>query len=88
MVAQINAEILAGVTMTQLIRKGAPVIYGSVAVRARLDDLHKTGTVSETIYKMKRTELVNALAHLYYRLRHDSPATSKKAGRREDPARV
>jgi trimethylamine--corrinoid protein Co-methyltransferase len=40
MVAQINAEILAGVTMTQLIKKGAPVIYGSVAVRARLDDLH------------------------------------------------
>ena len=40
MVAQINAEIIAGVTMTQLIRKGAPVIYGSVAVRARLDDLH------------------------------------------------
>lgn len=40
MVAQINAEILAGVTMTQLIRKGSPVIYGSVAVRARLDDLH------------------------------------------------
>lgn len=40
MVAQINAEILAGVTMTQLIRKGSPVLYGSVAVRARLDDLH------------------------------------------------
>jgi trimethylamine--corrinoid protein Co-methyltransferase len=40
MVAQINAEILAGVTMTQLVRKGAPVIYGSVPVRARLDDLH------------------------------------------------
>ena len=40
MVAQINAEIIAGVTMTQLIKKGAPVIYGSVAVRARLDDLH------------------------------------------------
>jgi trimethylamine--corrinoid protein Co-methyltransferase len=40
MVAQINAEILAGVTLTQLIRKGAPVLYGSVPVRARMDDLH------------------------------------------------
>jgi trimethylamine--corrinoid protein Co-methyltransferase len=40
MVAQINAEILAGITLTQLIRAGAPVLYGSVPVRARLDDLH------------------------------------------------
>lgn len=40
MVAQINAEILAGITMTQLIEEGAPVFYGSVPVRARLDDLH------------------------------------------------
>lgn len=40
MVAQINAEILAGITMTQFIREGAPVLYGSVPVRARLDDLH------------------------------------------------
>ncbi|MFH7326736.1 trimethylamine methyltransferase family protein [Desulfurivibrio sp. C05AmB] len=40
MVAQINAEILAGVVLTQLIKPGAPVLYGSVPVRARLDDLH------------------------------------------------
>jgi trimethylamine--corrinoid protein Co-methyltransferase len=40
MVAQINAEILAGVALAQLIRPGAPVLYGSVPVRARLDDLH------------------------------------------------
>jgi trimethylamine--corrinoid protein Co-methyltransferase len=40
MVAQINAEILAGITMVQLIRAGAPVLYGSVPVRARMDDLH------------------------------------------------
>lgn len=40
MVAQINAEILAGITMVQLIREGAPVLYGSVPVRARMDDLH------------------------------------------------
>ncbi len=40
MVAQINAEILAGITLTQLIKEGAPVLYGSVPVRARMDDLH------------------------------------------------
>jgi trimethylamine--corrinoid protein Co-methyltransferase len=40
MIAQINAEILAGVAFTQLINPGAPVLYGSVPVRARLDDLH------------------------------------------------
>ncbi len=40
MVAQINAEILAGISLVQLIRPGAPVLYGSVPVRARMDDLH------------------------------------------------
>ncbi len=40
MVAQINAEILAGITFTQLVREGAPVLYGSVPVRTRMDDLH------------------------------------------------
>jgi trimethylamine--corrinoid protein Co-methyltransferase len=40
MVAQINAEILAGIALTQMIRPGARVLYGSVPVRARLDDLH------------------------------------------------
>jgi len=40
MVAQINAEILAGIALVQLIRERAPVLYGSVPVRARLDDLH------------------------------------------------
>lgn len=39
MVAQINAEILAGVTLTQLVSPGAPVLYGSVPVRSRLDTL-------------------------------------------------
>jgi len=39
MVAQINAEILAGVVLNQLAAPGAPVIYGSVPVRSRLDNL-------------------------------------------------
>ncbi|MFQ5560727.1 MAG: trimethylamine methyltransferase family protein [Nitrospinota bacterium] len=38
-VAQLNAEVLAGITMTQLINPGAPVIYGAVPMRTRLDDL-------------------------------------------------
>ena len=40
MVAQINAELLVSITLVQLIKEGAPVLYGSVPVRARLDDLH------------------------------------------------
>jgi len=39
MVAQINAELLAGVTLAQLASPGAPVLYGSVPVRTRLDNL-------------------------------------------------
>ncbi len=39
MVAQINAEILAGVALCQLASEGAPVLYGSVPVRTRLDTL-------------------------------------------------
>jgi trimethylamine---corrinoid protein Co-methyltransferase len=40
MVTQINAEILAGIALSQLVKPGAPVLYGSVPVRARMDDLH------------------------------------------------
>ena len=39
MVAQINAELLAGVALNQLVAPGAPVLYGSVPVRSRLDTL-------------------------------------------------
>jgi len=40
MVALINAELLAGVTLNQLAAPGAPVLYGSVPVRTRLDNLN------------------------------------------------
>ena len=40
MVAQINAELLAGVTLAQLASPGAPILYGSVPVRTRLDNLN------------------------------------------------
>ncbi len=39
-VAQINAEILAGITLAQLVSPGTPVLYGSVPVRTRLDNLN------------------------------------------------
>jgi len=38
--AQINAEVLAGITLSQLVSKGTPVLYGTVPVRARLDNLN------------------------------------------------
>ena len=47
MAAQINAEILVGITLTQLVNKGAPVLYGSVPVRARMDDLNDSYGVPE-----------------------------------------
>jgi len=40
MVAQINAELLAGVALTQLTSPGTPVLYGAVPVRTRLDNLN------------------------------------------------
>ena len=47
MVAQINAEILAGIALSQLVNPGAPVIYGSVPTRAGLEDLADTYGVPE-----------------------------------------
>jgi len=47
MVAQINAEILVGIILTQLVSKGTPVLYGSVPVRARMDDLYDSYGVPE-----------------------------------------
>jgi hypothetical protein len=50
---------------------------------ARLDDLHKTGTVTDQMYRLKRAELKNALAGIYYRTRHEKgtePAKAKGKG--------
>jgi len=47
MVAQINAEILVGIALTQLVNRGTPVLYGSVPSRARMDDLYDTYGVPE-----------------------------------------
>ena len=47
MVAQINAEILVGIALCQLVNKGTPVLYGSVPVRARMDNLYDSYGVPE-----------------------------------------
>ncbi len=46
--AQINAEVLAGITLGQLVNQGTPVIYGSVPVRARMDTLGDSYGAVET----------------------------------------
>ncbi len=52
-VTQINAEILAGIALSQLANPGTPVLYGSVPVRARLDTLHDCyGTAEFPQYSM------------------------------------
>jgi trimethylamine--corrinoid protein Co-methyltransferase len=45
---QINAEVLAGITLGQLVNKGTPVIYGTVPVRARMDTLGDSYGAIET----------------------------------------
>ena len=46
--AQINAEVLAGITLGQVAYPGTPVLYGSVPVRARLDNLSDSYGAPET----------------------------------------
>jgi trimethylamine--corrinoid protein Co-methyltransferase len=51
--AQINAEVLAGITLSQLVKKGTPVLYGSVPVRARMDTLGDSyGSVETSQYNI------------------------------------
>ncbi|MBD3335357.1 MAG: hypothetical protein GF355_07555 [Candidatus Eisenbacteria bacterium] len=50
MLALINAEILAGITLAQLVNPGTPVLYGAVPVRARLDTLHDLYGAPEFIH--------------------------------------
>jgi trimethylamine--corrinoid protein Co-methyltransferase len=50
MVAQINAELLAGVALNQLVAPGAPVLYGAVPVRTRLDNLNDMYAAPEFVH--------------------------------------
>jgi len=57
-IAQINAEVLAGITLSQLVNKGTPVIYGSVPVRARMDTLGDSyGSVETSQYNVDCVQL-------------------------------
>ncbi len=52
-IAQINAEVLAGITLGQLVNRGTPVIYGSVPVKARMDTLGDSyGSVETSQYNI------------------------------------
>ena len=52
-IAQINAEVLAGITLSQLVNDGTPVLYGSVPVRARMDTLSDSyGSVETSQYNI------------------------------------
>jgi trimethylamine--corrinoid protein Co-methyltransferase len=50
MVAQINAELLAGIALNQLVSPGAPVLYGAVPVRTRLDNLNDMYAAPEFVH--------------------------------------
>jgi trimethylamine---corrinoid protein Co-methyltransferase len=47
-IAQINAEVLAGITLGQIVNPGTPVLYGSVPVKARMDTLGDSYGAIET----------------------------------------
>jgi len=58
MLAQINAEVLAGITLGQLVNPGTPVLYGTVPVRARMDTLDDSyGAVETTQYNIDCSQL-------------------------------
>lgn len=62
--AQINAEVLAGISLSQIVNKGAPVLYGSVPVRARMDTLGDSyGSVETSQYNIDCVQLAR-----YYRI--------------------
>jgi trimethylamine--corrinoid protein Co-methyltransferase len=56
--AQINAEVLAGITLGQLVNRGTPMLYGSVPVRARMDTLGDSyGSVETSQYNIDCVQL-------------------------------
>ena len=55
---------------------------------AKLDDLHKTGTLSEKVYADKRNELITALAQIYYRTQFAGESEEKETSDKEGAARV
>jgi trimethylamine--corrinoid protein Co-methyltransferase len=63
-IAQINAEVLAGITLGQLAKPGTPVLYGSVPVRARMDTLGDSyGSIETSQYNIDCVQMAR-----FYRL--------------------
>jgi trimethylamine--corrinoid protein Co-methyltransferase len=50
MVAQVNAEVLAGVALNQLVAPGSPVLYGACPIRTRLDNLYDMYGTAEVVH--------------------------------------
>lgn len=58
LLAQINAEVLAGITLGQIVNKGTPVLYGTVPTKARMDTLGDSyGAVETSQYTIDCTQL-------------------------------
>lgn len=56
---------------------------------ARLDDLHATGTVSDYLYRLQRTELTSKLARIYYEMKLEHAGQGPPAlGDQKGAARV
>ena len=69
-IAQINAEVLAGITLGQLVNPGTPCLYGSVPVRARLDTLGDSyGSVETSQYNIDCVQMAR-----FYKLPNYSTA--------------
>lgn len=63
-ISQINAEVLSGITLAQIINPGTPVIYGCVPVQARLDNLNDAyGAPESSAYNIDCVQLAR-----YYNL--------------------
>lgn len=57
-IAQTNAEVLAGITLGQLESPGAPILYGTVPVRTRMDNLADSyGAVETSQYHIDCAQL-------------------------------
>ncbi|MFC2062869.1 trimethylamine methyltransferase family protein, partial [Chloroflexota bacterium] len=85
--AQINAEVLAGITLGQVVNKGTPVLYGSVPVRARMDTLGDSyGAVETSQYNIDCAQMAR-----YYHLPNYSTSgvcDAKKPGQQSSIERM
>ncbi|MBN2256115.1 MAG: trimethylamine methyltransferase family protein [Deltaproteobacteria bacterium] len=57
-IAQINAEVLAGITLGQLVKSGTPILYGTVPAKTRIDTLTDSyGAVETSQYTIDCAQL-------------------------------